>query len=149
MTYGTLPSHSSMPSIRARPHAQMFRQRRSSWNPSLCGAAAPRSRSFMALVELGVKTWRSCRPFCRNRPEWHTADFAINAPAASQSHLFSRIAGAHNLHPQALWRARDHRSRHGAIANAIALPSAITGTRARHRRRWRHDIQPSASAMKP
>src|SRR4030095_3958557 len=95
MNYGTLPSKflhavDTCPS----PRAQMFR-------PPLASGSAPAnpestswqnisSQEFLrrvaglsqALFELGVKPGDRVGLFAANRPEWHTADFAINGSGA-------------------------------------------------------------------
>jgi len=78
MTYGTLPSRflnaiDSLPN----PRAQMFR-RDNLWHP-ICSAELLRRVAglSMAFVELGVKPGDRVGLFATNRPEWHTADFAI------------------------------------------------------------------------
>jgi long-chain acyl-CoA synthetase len=83
MSYGTLPSRflnvvDNLPN----PRAQMVR-RDGHWE-------AISSQEFLrrvaglstALVELGVKPGDRVGLFSANRPEWHTADFAINGSGA-------------------------------------------------------------------
>jgi long-chain acyl-CoA synthetase len=83
MNYGTLPSRflnavDNLPN----PRAQMIR-RDGHWE-------AISSQEFLrrvsglstALVELGVKPGDRVGLFSANRPEWHTADFAINGSGA-------------------------------------------------------------------
>src|SRR5258707_167945 len=83
MNYGTLPSRllnaiDNLPN----PRAQLVR-RDGRWE-------AISSQEFLrrvaglstALVELGVKPGDRVGLFCANRPEWHTADFAINGSGA-------------------------------------------------------------------
>jgi long-chain acyl-CoA synthetase len=78
MTYGTLPSRflnaiDSLPN----PHAQMFR-RDKLWLPISSAEFLRRVAGLsMAFVELGVKPGDRVGLFAGNRPEWHTADFAI------------------------------------------------------------------------
>jgi long-chain acyl-CoA synthetase len=78
MTYGTLPSRflnaiDSLPN----PRAQMFRRDRV-WRPISSAELLRRvSGLSMAFVELGVKPGDRVGLFATNRPEWHTADFAI------------------------------------------------------------------------
>src|SRR6201997_5839669 len=84
MTYGTLPSR-FVNAIDSRPNsrAQMFRHPDSSWE-SISSAELLRRVSglSMALVELGVKPGDRVGLYAANRPEWHTADFAINGNGA-------------------------------------------------------------------
>jgi long-chain acyl-CoA synthetase len=79
MTYGTLPSR-FLNGIDSRPNqrAQMFR-RNGAWE-SISSAEMLRRVAGLstALVELGVKPGDPVALFAANRPEWHTADFAIN-----------------------------------------------------------------------
>src|SRR5258707_3098093 len=80
MTYGTLPSR-FVNAIDSRPNsrAQMFRRPDSSWESIASAELLRRVAGLsMALVELGVKPGDRVGPFAANRPEWHTADFAIN-----------------------------------------------------------------------
>ena len=78
MTYGTLPSRflnavDSLPNARA----QLFR-RDNTWHPIPSAELLRRVAGLsMALVELGVKPGDRVALFATNRPEWHTADFAI------------------------------------------------------------------------
>jgi len=78
MTYGTLPSRflntiDSLPN----PRAQMFR-RENLWHPISSAELLRRVAGLsMAFVELGVKPGDRVGLFATNRPEWHTADFAI------------------------------------------------------------------------
>src|ERR1700681_126643 len=78
MTYGTLPSRflnaiDSLPN----PRAQLYR-RDNLWRPISSGELLRRVAGLsMALVELGVKPGDRVGLFATNRPEWHTADFAI------------------------------------------------------------------------
>jgi long-chain acyl-CoA synthetase len=80
MTYGTLPSR-FLNAIDSRPNqrAQMFRHSDSTWESISSGELLRRVAGLsMALVELGVKPGDRVGLFAANRPEWHTADFAIN-----------------------------------------------------------------------
>jgi len=80
MNYGTLPSRFlSAIDSRPNPRAQMLRHPDSTWE-SISSAELLRRVSglSMALVELGVKPGDRVALFAANRPEWHTADFAIN-----------------------------------------------------------------------
>jgi long-chain acyl-CoA synthetase len=78
MNYGTLPSRflnavDTLPS----PRAQMFR-RDGSWNSISSQEFLRRVAGLSsAFVELGVKPGDRVGLFSANRPEWHTADFAI------------------------------------------------------------------------
>jgi long-chain acyl-CoA synthetase len=78
MTYGTLPSRflhaiDSLPN----PRAQLTR-RENLWEPISSAELLRRAAGLsMALVELGVKPGDRVALFATNRPEWHTADFAI------------------------------------------------------------------------
>ncbi len=78
MTYGTLPSRmlhaiDSLPN----PRAQLYR-RDNTWLPITSAELLRRVAGLsMALVELGVKPGDRVALFSTNRPEWHTADFAI------------------------------------------------------------------------
>src|SRR5579859_2017183 len=79
MTYGTLPSRFLM-AIDSRPNqrAQMFRHPDSTWESIASAELLRRVAGLsMALVELGVKPGDRVAVFATNRPEWHTADFAI------------------------------------------------------------------------
>jgi long-chain acyl-CoA synthetase len=79
MNYGTLPSRflnaiDSHPT----PRAQMFRRPDSTWESISSADLLRRVAGLsMALVELGVKPGDRVALFAANRPEWHTADFAI------------------------------------------------------------------------
>jgi long-chain acyl-CoA synthetase len=78
MTYGTLPSR-FLNAIDAlpNPRAQMFR-RDHLWHPISSAELLRRVAGLsMAFVELGVKPGDRVGLFATNRPEWHTADFAI------------------------------------------------------------------------
>jgi len=78
MNYGTLPSRilnaiDSLPN----PRAQMFRGA-GGWQPISSQELLRRIAGLStALVELGVKPGDRVGLFAANRPEWHTADFAI------------------------------------------------------------------------
>src|SRR5580704_4932497 len=78
MNYGTLPSRflnsvDTLPS----PRAQMFR-RDGRWNSTSSQEFLRRVAGLStAFVELGVKPGDRVGLFSANRPEWHTADFAI------------------------------------------------------------------------
>lgn len=78
MNYGTLPSRllnaiDSLPN----PRAQMFRAA-DGWEPISSEEFLRRVASLStAFVELGVKPGDRVGLFAANRPEWHTADFAI------------------------------------------------------------------------
>jgi len=83
MSYGTLPSKmlyavDTWPS----PRAQMFRIS-SGWQLISSEEFLRRTAGLsQALFELGVKPGDRVGLFCSNRPEWHTADFAINGNGA-------------------------------------------------------------------
>src|ERR1700694_1233249 len=78
MNYGALPSRflnaiDQFPN----PRAQMFR-RTDRWEAISSAEFLRRVAGLStALVELGVKTGDRVGIFSANRPEWHTADFAI------------------------------------------------------------------------
>src|SRR6202012_6124302 len=78
MSYGTLPSRflnavDSLPN----PRAQLVR-RDNTWHPISSAELLRRVAGLsLALVELGVKPGDRVAIFATNRPEWHTADFAI------------------------------------------------------------------------
>jgi long-chain acyl-CoA synthetase len=79
MTYGTLPAR-FLQSIDAYPNsrAQMFRHADSTWEGISSEEFLRRVAGLsMALIELGVKPGDRVGLFSANRPEWHTADFAI------------------------------------------------------------------------
>jgi long-chain acyl-CoA synthetase len=84
MTYGTLPSRFlNAVDSRPNPRAQMFRHADSSWESIPSAELLRRVAGLsMALVELGVKPGDRVGLFSANRPEWHTADFAINGSGA-------------------------------------------------------------------
>ncbi|HKW62388.1 MAG TPA: long-chain fatty acid--CoA ligase [Candidatus Acidoferrum sp.] len=83
MTYGTLPSRflnamDNLPNARA----QMVR-RDGRWEPVSSQEFLRRVAGLSsAFVELGVKPGDRVGLFSANRPEWHTADFAINGTGA-------------------------------------------------------------------
>jgi long-chain acyl-CoA synthetase len=80
MTYGTLPSR-LLSGIESHPNsrAQMFRHAGSTWESISSAELLRRIAGLsMALVELGVKPGDRVGLFAANRPEWHTADFAVN-----------------------------------------------------------------------
>ena len=83
MNYGTLPSRflnavDNLPN----PRAQMFR-RDGRWQPISSQEFLRRVAGLSAaFVELGVKPGDRLGLFSANRPEWHTADFAINGSGA-------------------------------------------------------------------
>src|ERR1700719_553237 len=80
MTYGTLPSR-FLSGIDSYPNsrAQMFRHADSTWESISSAELLRRIAALsMALVELGVKPGDRVGLSAANRPEWHTADFAIN-----------------------------------------------------------------------
>src|SRR6516164_3085175 len=83
MTYGTLPwRFLKAVDHLANPRAQMVR-RDGKWeavsSEEFLGRVAGLSSAF---VELGVKPGDRVGLFSANRPEWHTADFAINGSGA-------------------------------------------------------------------
>src|SRR6202045_2537743 len=79
MTYGTLPSR-FLNAIYSNPNPRAQLTRRSNlWEPISSAEFLRRVAGLsMALVELGVKPGDRVGLFASNRPEWHTADFAIN-----------------------------------------------------------------------
>jgi long-chain acyl-CoA synthetase len=83
MNYGTLPSKflhalDTWPS----PRAQMF-STRAGWQNIPSEEFLRRTAGLsQALFELGVKPGDRVGLFAANRPEWHTADFAINGNGA-------------------------------------------------------------------
>src|SRR6266704_1116583 len=83
MNYGTLPSRflnavDNLPN----PRAQMFR-RDGRWQPISSQEFLRRVVGLSsAFVELGVKPGDRVGLFSANRPEWHTADFAITGAGA-------------------------------------------------------------------
>ena len=83
MTYGTLPSRflnavDHLPN----PRAQMVR-RGGQWEAVSSGEFLRRVAGLSsAFVELGIKPGDRVGLFSTNRPEWHTADFAISGAGA-------------------------------------------------------------------
>src|SRR5260370_7631539 len=83
MNYGTLPSRflnaiDNLPN----PRAQMVR-RDGRWEAIASQEFLHRVAGLStAFVELGVKPGDRVGLFSANRPEWHTADFAINGAGA-------------------------------------------------------------------
>jgi long-chain acyl-CoA synthetase len=83
MSYGTLPSRflnamDNLPNARA----QMMR-REGKWEPVSSQEFLRRVAGLSsAFVELGVKPGDRVGLFSANRPEWHTADFAVNGAGA-------------------------------------------------------------------
>jgi long-chain acyl-CoA synthetase len=78
MNYGTLPSRflNSVDNL-PNPRAQMVR-RQGRWEPISSQEFLRRAAGLStAFVELGVKPGDRIGLFSANRPEWHTADFAI------------------------------------------------------------------------
>src|SRR5262244_1570276 len=78
MNYGTLPSR-FLNAIDASPNprAQLFRGG-DGWNATSSEELLRRVAGLStAFVELGVKPGDRVGLFAANRPEWHTADFAI------------------------------------------------------------------------
>jgi long-chain acyl-CoA synthetase len=83
MTYGTLPSR-LLTAIDSHPNprAQLFR-RENIWEAISSAEFLRRIAGLStALVELGVKPGDRVGLFSANRPEWHTADFAITGAGA-------------------------------------------------------------------
>jgi len=83
MTYGTLPSkmlHAA--DVCPSPRAQMFRTSAGWQNISSEEFVRRVAGLSQAFYELGVKPGDRIGLFCANRPEWHTADFAINGNGA-------------------------------------------------------------------
>src|SRR5713101_1520320 len=83
MNYGTLPSR-FLNAVDNLPNlcAQMFR-RDGRWEPISSQEFLRRVAGLStALVELGVKPGDRVGLFAANRPEWHTADFAITGAGA-------------------------------------------------------------------
>src|ERR1700681_3639372 len=80
MTYGTLPSRFlNAVDSRPNPRAEMVRHVERAWESIPSAELLRRVAGLsMALVELGVKPGDRVALFAANRPEWHTADFAIN-----------------------------------------------------------------------
>ncbi|HKE34634.1 MAG TPA: long-chain fatty acid--CoA ligase [Candidatus Acidoferrum sp.] len=83
MSYGTLPSRflnalDNLPS----PRAQMMHHQ-GRWEPVSSQEFLRRVAGLSsAFVELGVKPGDRVGLFSANRPEWHTADFAVNGAGA-------------------------------------------------------------------
>jgi long-chain acyl-CoA synthetase len=83
MSYGTLPSRflNAMDNL-PNPRAQMVR-RDGRWDSVSSQEFLRRVAGLSsAFVELGVKPGDRVGLFSANRPEWHTADFAINGAGA-------------------------------------------------------------------
>src|SRR5437899_9269776 len=79
MTYGTLTSR-LLNAVDHLPNPRAQRVRRAGqWEAVSSEEFLRRVAGLsMALVELGVKPGDRVGLFAANRPEWHTADFAIN-----------------------------------------------------------------------
>jgi long-chain acyl-CoA synthetase len=78
MTYGTLPSR-LLNAVDSYPNPRLQLVRRNNvWEPISSSEFLRRIAGLStALVELGVKPGDRVGLFATNRPEWHTADFAI------------------------------------------------------------------------
>ena len=83
MSYGTLPSKMlHAVDTCSSPRAQMFRTA-AGWQNIPSEEFLRRTAGLsQAFFELGVKPGDRVGLFCANRPEWHTADFAINGNGA-------------------------------------------------------------------
>src|SRR5436309_9642569 len=83
MNYGTLPSRFlNAVDTHPNPRAQMVR-RDGRWEAIASQEFLRRVAGLStAFVELGVKPGDRVGLFSANRPEWHTADFAINGAGA-------------------------------------------------------------------
>jgi len=83
MSYGTLPSKMlHAVDTCSSPRAQMFRTAAGWQNISSEEFLRRTAGLSQAFFELGVKPGDRVGLFCANRPEWHTADFAINGNGA-------------------------------------------------------------------
>jgi len=83
MSYGTLPSKMlHAVDVCPSPRAQMFRTSAGWQNISSEEFLRRVAGLSQAFYELGVKPGDRVGLFCANRPEWHTADFAINGNGA-------------------------------------------------------------------
>ena len=83
MSYGTLPSRflNAMDNLPS-PRAQMMHHQ-GRWEPVSSQEFLRRVAGLSsAFVELGVKPGDRVGLFSANRPEWHTADFAVNGAGA-------------------------------------------------------------------
>src|SRR5947208_10127453 len=83
MTYGTLTSR-LLNAVDHLPNPRAQRVRRAGQWEAVSSAELLRRVAGLssALVELGVKPGDRVGVFAANRPEWHTADFAINGSGA-------------------------------------------------------------------
>jgi long-chain acyl-CoA synthetase len=83
MNYGTLPSR-FLDAMDSRPNPRAQTVRRGDQWESISSAELLRRVGglSMALAELGVKPGDRVGLFAANRPEWHTADFAITGSGA-------------------------------------------------------------------
>src|SRR5437660_3386355 len=83
MNYGTLPAR-FLNAVDALPNARAQMVRRDGrWEPISSQEFLRRVAGLStAFVELGVKPGDRVGLFSSNRPEWHTADFAINGSGA-------------------------------------------------------------------
>src|SRR6202171_1602464 len=89
MNYGTLPSRllSAIDQL-PNPRAQMFR-RGDRWEAISSVEFLRRVAGLSsALVELGVKAGDRVGIFSANRPEWHTADFAITGAGGASVPIY-------------------------------------------------------------
>src|SRR6202051_5285415 len=89
MNYGTLPSRFLNAIDRLpNPRAQMFRHG-DIWEAISSAEFLRRVAGLSsALVELGVKTGDRVAIFSANRPEWHTADFAITGAGGGRVPIY-------------------------------------------------------------
>ena len=91
MNYGTLPSKMLYAvDTWPNPRAQMLRTAHG-WQNIASEEFLRRTAGLsQALFELGVKPGDRVGLFCANRPEWHTADFAINGNGAVTVPIYFR-----------------------------------------------------------
>jgi long-chain acyl-CoA synthetase len=91
MNYGTLPTR-FLNAIDSRPNPRAQMARRDGVWESIASAELLRRVAglSMALVELGVKPGDRVGLFAANRPEWHTADFAINGSGGVSVPIYFR-----------------------------------------------------------
>jgi long-chain acyl-CoA synthetase len=125
MNYGTLPSRLLNAIDQSpNPRAQMFR-RADGWESISSEEFLRRVAGLStAFVELGVKTGDRVAIFSANRPEWHTADFAITGAGGVSVPIYF------NESPQRMTYILNHSEARIVFVSGVTQLQKLLGCRA-------------------